>query len=158
MKLTKPNLLRLIVFPLCFAGALYYPVREVIAYNDSWRKTPPEEYRFRIAGARLNDAKPRPQVSGRWKWIDYIYPRAEKANKLRLDLTAPQDPKAPKLHYVNYPMSRELAEQTLLTLKDPAKKAGAVLVIKCYPNGRWRIGSLFIGGKAVSEQRTASAE
>lgn len=156
MKLTKPNLLRLIVFPLCFAGALYYPVREVISYGCP--KEPPREFRFRVRSARLNRNAPRPQVSGRWKWIDYIYPRAEKANKLRLDLTAPQDPQAPKLHYVNYPMSRELAEQTLLMLNDPAKKAGAVLVIKCYPNGRWRIGSLFIDGKAVSEQYAAASK
>ena len=44
--LTKPNTLRLVFFLLAFAGALYYPVREVLAFERP--KVPPTEMRFKV--------------------------------------------------------------------------------------------------------------
>jgi len=44
--LTKPNILRLFFFLAAFAGALYYPVREVLAFERP--KVPPTEMRFRV--------------------------------------------------------------------------------------------------------------
>ncbi len=147
--LTKPNLIRLITFALAFAGALYYPVREVLSYEHP--RTPPRTFRFRVDSAKLHekDFEIRPKVSGRWQWVDYIFPRAEKANKLRLDLKPSTEPDAPRLSYVYYPMSRELATDTLPRVRN----GEAELVIKLYPNGRWRIGELFIDGEPVKERK-----
>ena len=44
--LTKPNTLRLVFFLAAFAGALYYPVREVLAFERP--KMPPKELRFQV--------------------------------------------------------------------------------------------------------------
>ena len=44
--LTKPNTLRLVFFLLAVAGALYYPVREVLAFERP--KVPPTEMRFKV--------------------------------------------------------------------------------------------------------------
>lgn len=145
--LTKPNILRLITFTLFFAAALYYPVREVLSYERP--QTPPREYRYRIAEASLNDFELRPRVSGRWKWVEYIFPRTEKQNKLRLDLLPSRDESAPALNYVYYPMSREMAKETMPRVA----RGTAELVIKSYPNGRWSIGELFIDGKPVQEPK-----
>ena len=154
--LTKPNILRLVFFVLVFAGVMYYPVREVLSYERP--KHPPREFRFGIADVRLKeDAGLRPKVSGRWQWVDYIFPRAEKANKLRLDLKAPECGDAPKLTYVYYPMSRKLAERTLRQLCEPAVKDKAELVVKCYANGRWRVEALLIDGRKVSEPKMGAA-
>ena len=46
--LTKPNTLRLVFFLAAFAGALYYPVREVLAFERP--KVPPAEMRFKVRG------------------------------------------------------------------------------------------------------------
>lgn len=46
--LTKPNILRLIFFIFAFAAALYYPVREVLAFERP--AVPPVEMRFRARG------------------------------------------------------------------------------------------------------------
>lgn len=46
--LTKPNILRLVFFIAAFAGALYIPLREVLAFERP--KNPPVEMRFRIGG------------------------------------------------------------------------------------------------------------
>lgn len=46
--LTKPNTLRLVFFLAAFAGALYCPVREILAFERP--KTPPVEMRFRAEG------------------------------------------------------------------------------------------------------------
>lgn len=46
--LTKPNILRLIFFLAAFAGALYYPVSTILAFECP--STPPEEFRFRVQG------------------------------------------------------------------------------------------------------------
>ena len=150
--LTKPNIMRLIAFTLVFISALYYPVRGVVYYES---KTP-EEFHFRIAAARLNekDFEIRPRVSGRWQWVDYIFPRGEDADKLLLELVPSEDERAPKLTVVNYPMSRKQAAQTLQRIADPAVRDRTELVIKCYPNGRWRIGRLVIDGQPVSEPKT----
>jgi len=148
--LTKPNFIRLIVFTLAFAGALYYPVREVLSYEHP--RTPPRTFRFRVSGAKLNekDFEIRPKVSGRWQWVDYIFPRAEEANKLRLDLQPSQDPDAPKkLTFVYYPMSRNFAKETLPRIKN----GEAEVVIELYPNGRWRIGELLVDGEPVKERK-----
>ena len=148
--LTKPNILRLVFFFVVFAAALYYPVHQVISYETP--RTPPREYRFRVVAAKLNKQELRPRVSGRWKWVDYIFPRAEKPNKLRLDLRAPVGgTDVPKLNFVYYPMSAKLAEETDLRLRNPAQMATAELVIKRYPNGRCRLGKLFIDGRPVEE-------
>ena len=151
--LTKPNLIRLIAFTLVFAGALYYPVHEVLSYEHP--RTPPRTFRFRVDGAKLNekDFEIRPKVSGRWQWVDYIFPRAEKANKLLLKLQPSDDPGAPHLTFVDYPMSREFAKQTLPSFRESAAHVDAKLVIKCYPNGRWSIGDLLIDGKVVKEPK-----
>ena len=144
--LTKPNILRLVCFVVCFAGALYYPVNEVLYY----RREKPKEYRFRIAGGGLNEFEIRPKVSerGRWKWVDYIFPRTE-ADQLRLDLLPSDDPDAPKkLTFVYYPMSRKFAEKML-----PQVRGGkAEVVIERYPNGRLHIGALLVDGQVVTEQ------
>ena len=145
--LTKPNILRLVVFTLTFFGALYYPVHEVLSYECP--RTPPTKYRYRIAAASLNDFELRPRVSGRWKWVEYIFPRTEKQNKLRLDLLPSDDRSAPELTFVYYPMSREMARKTMPRVA----KGTAELVIKCYPNGRWSIGDLLIDGEPVKEQK-----
>jgi hypothetical protein len=147
--LTKPNLIRLIAFTLFFAGALYYPVREVVSYERP--RTPPRIFRFQVDGAKLNekDFEIRPKVSGRWQWVDYIFPRAEKANKLRLNLKPSTEPGAPRLNYVYYPMSRDLAKETLPRVKN----GEAELVIKLYPNGRWRICELVVDGEPVKERK-----
>lgn len=151
--LTKPNIMRLVAFTLVFAGALYYPVREVISYERP--RTPPREFRYKVVNAQLNenDFEIRPKVSGRWQWVDYIFPRGEKANKLMLKLRQSDDPAAPKLSFVDYPMSREFAKQTLPSFRDSAAHVDAELVIKYYPNGRWRIGDLLIDGKVVKEPK-----
>ena len=156
--LTKPNIMRLIAFTLFFAGALYYPVREVI--SDEHPRTPPREYRYKIVGAQLNENafEIRPKVSGRWRWVDYIFPRGEKANKLRLTLRPSDDPEAPKLNFVYYPMSREFAKQMLPSFRDSAAGMDAELVIKCYPNGRWSIGDLLIDGKPVKEPKVGGGK
>lgn len=144
--LTKPNILRLVCFVVCFAGALYYPVREVLYYKCE----KPKEYRYRISGASLNAFEIRPRVSesGRWKWVDYIFPRTA-ADKLRLELLPSEDPDAPKkLTFVYYPMSRKFAEKML-----PQVVGGkAELVIERYPNGRLHIGRLLVDGNPVTEQ------
>ena len=147
--LTKPNLIRLIAFTLVFAGALYYPVREVVSYERP--RTEPRIFRFRVDGAKLNEKsfEIRPKVSGRWQWVDYIFPRAEKANKLRLDLQPSTEPDAPQLTFVYYPMSRELAKETLPRVKN----GEAELVVKLYPNGRWRICELVVDGEPVKERK-----
>lgn len=44
--LTKPNILRLVFFLAAFAGAVYYPVREVLAFERP--KVKPVEMRFRV--------------------------------------------------------------------------------------------------------------
>ena len=46
--LTKPNILRLVFFIATFAGALYIPLREVLAFERP--KTPPTGMRFGISG------------------------------------------------------------------------------------------------------------
>ena len=148
--LTKPNILRLVAFTLFFAAALYYPVREVLSYECP--RTPPREYRYRIIGAKLNDFELRPRVSGRWKWVEYIFPRTEKQNKLRLDLAPSRDSSAPALNFVYYPMSREMAKRTLPRVAEGT----AELVIKCYPNRRWSIGDLFIDGVVVKEPKVGA--
>ena len=51
--LTKPNILRLIFFALAFAAALYYPVRQVLAYERP--AVPPTEMRFRVEGCDPRD-------------------------------------------------------------------------------------------------------
>lgn len=149
--LTKPNIIRIIAFSVAFAGALYYPVRCILYYKCAT----PKEFRYRVTDARVNDKKMeiRPKVSGRWKWVDYIFPRGEKANKLRLDLVAPDDPGAPKLTFIYYPMSRDLAAKT----RPRVIYGRAELVIKCYPNGRWSIGDLFVDGKPVRENKISGA-
>jgi hypothetical protein len=81
--------------------------------------------------------------------VDYIFPRAEKANKLRLDLKPSMTADAPKLTFVYYPMSRELAKETLPRVRN----GEAELVIKFYPNGRWRIGELLVDGEPVRERK-----
>ncbi len=145
--LTKPNILRLVCFIVCFAGALYYPVREVLYYKCE----KPREFRYRISGARLNEFDIRPKVSerGRWKWVDYIFPRTE-ADKLRLDLLPSDDPEAPKrLTFVYYPMSRKFAEEMLPQVVN----GRAEVVIERYPNGRLHIGRLLVDGQPVTEQK-----
>ena len=150
--LNKPNIIRIIAFTLAFAGALYYPVQRLLYYKC----TKPQEYRFRVDGAKLNEAnfEIRPNVSGRWQWVDYIFPRAEKADKLRLDLLPSEEPGAPKLHFVYYPMSRDLAKRTLPRVKN----GKAELVIKCYPNGRWSIGDLLVDGQPVKEDKITGGD
>lgn len=146
--LTKPNIVRLVLFTVVFCGALYFPVHEVISYE--FPRTKPATYRYRVAGASLNDFElQRPNVSGRWKWIDYIFPPPEKANKLRLELEPPADKKAPKLTYVYYPMSRKFAEEKLPEILHGKGE----LEIKCYSNGRWGIGDLLIDGVPVKEPK-----
>ena len=144
--LTKPNILRLVCFVVFFAGSLYYPVNEVLYY----RREKPKEYRYRIVGASLNEFEIRPKVSesGRWKWVDYIFPRTE-ADNLRLDLLPSTDSDAPKkLTFVYYPMSRKFAEKML-----PQVRGGkAEVVIERYPNGRLHIGALLVDGQVVTEQ------
>ena len=144
--LTKPNILRLVCFVVFFAGSLYYPVNEVLYY----RRETPKESRYRIVGASLNEFEIRPKVSesGRWKWVDYIFPRTE-ADNLRLDLLPSTDSDAPKkLTFVYYPMSRKFAEKML-----PQVRSGkAEVVIERYPNGRLHIGALLVDGQVVTEQ------
>ena len=147
--LTKPNFVRLVAFTLAFFGALYYPVRNILYYE----RTEPREFRYLVTEAQRNEnrieIRPNVSESGRWKWLDYIFPRGEDPNKLRLKLVSLGDPNAPRLSYIYYPMSRELAEKTL-----PRVKGGrAELVIKCYPNGRWLIGDLLIDGIPVKETK-----
>lgn len=148
--LTKPNILRLVCFVVFFAGALYYPVREVLYY----KLEKPQEFRYRISGAALNDFDLRPKVPerGRWKWVEYIFPRTE-ADKLRLDILPSTDPDAPKkLNFVYYPMSRKFAKEIL-----PQVESGrAELVIERYPNGRLHIGRLLIDGQPVTEQKVGA--
>lgn len=148
--LTKPNILRLVCFVVCFAGALYYPVREVLYYKC---EKPEREFRYRVSGASLNDFDIRPKVSesGRWKWVDYIFPRIE-ADKLRLDLLPSEDPDAPKrLTFVYYPMSRQYAKDVQDRIN--GGKVKAELVIERYPSKRLHIGKLLIDGMPVSEQK-----
>ena len=150
--LTKTNIMRIVAFTVVFAGALCYPVREVLYYECE----KPKEYRCKVVAAELNDKdfEIRPKVSGRWQWVDYIFPRAEKANKLLLRLRTPDDPGAPRLNFVYYPMSREFAEKILPSFRSPAEGGGnAELEIRCYPNGRWSIGDLLIDGKPVKEPK-----
>ena len=149
--LTKPNIMRIVFFSLAFVGALYYPVRGVLYYE----RAKPEEFRYRIASAQLNekDFEIRPKVSGRWQWVDYIFPRGEDADRLRLELVVPENRNAPRLAVINYPMSRTQAAETLERLGDPEVRRNAELVIKCYPNGRWRIGALIVDGKPVLEPK-----
>lgn len=151
--LTKPNILRLAAFTIAFAGALYYPIHEVVYYEHP--RTPPREYRYKIVAAQLNDKnfEIRPKVSGRWQWVDYIFPRAEMANKMLLKLQPLNEPGAPELEYIDYPVSREYAEQILPEVYAACKSGNAELVIKRYPNGRWSIGDFLIHGKPVKEPK-----
>lgn len=156
--LNKPNSIRIIAFTIAFAGALYYPIHEVVYYEHP--RTPPRTYRYKIIGAQLNDNdfEYRPKVSGRWQWVDYIFPRAEKANKLRLKLQPLDEPGAPKLEYVDYPMSREFAKKMVPRFRVGGSKENGELVIKRYPNGRWSIGDLLINGDPVKEPKVGGGK